>query len=257
VTCDEIRGLLSPYTDAELDLVRELEIEQHLRACPRCTAAIEQARSLSNRLRDPALYHKAPANLHERIRVSLGQTEAARSRPASLLWGWFGVFAASAALVAVTFWSVLPSRSAPSQEELLARQVVAAHVRSLMLPSHTLDVKSEDTHTVKPWFLGKVDVVPEVKDLSAQGFPLTGGRLEYLDDRPAAALVYGRAKHVINVFVWKATGQDRPPEFLQRQGYNLIRWTQNERMFWVISDLNQKELREFRDLLAGIAEPGP
>jgi anti-sigma factor RsiW len=164
-------------------------------------------------------------------------------------WGWLGVGAAAAALAAVVLWGVLQERPALPRDELLAREVVAAHIRSLMLPSHTLDVESSDQHTVKPWFIGKVDVVPEVKDLTQQGFPLTGGRLEYLDDRPAAALVYTRAKHVINVFIWRSEEKERAAEFLERQGYHLIRWTDRERMFWVISDLNAKELREFADLL--------
>jgi anti-sigma factor RsiW len=249
VTCDEMRDLLSPYTDAELDLVRELEIERHLSECPACARTAEQARSLGNMLRDPVLYHKPPADLSRRIRVSLGRADGARGRLASLPWGWVGVAAAAAVLVVLALWGALQGRPAPSRDEQLARQVVAAHVRSLMLPSHTLDVKSNDQHEVKPWFIGKVDVVPEVKDLEAQGFPLTGGRLEYINDRPAAALVYGRAKHVINVFVWKTAEQDRPPELRDYQGYHLIHWIDNERMFWVISDLNPKELRQFSELL--------
>jgi anti-sigma factor RsiW len=251
VTCDEIRGLLSPYADGELDLVRDLEIEQHLRECPLCAAAVERTRSLSNKLRDPALYHKPSADLHRRVHVALRQVRGGRERGrlVSLPWGWLGMVAAAAALVAVALWGALQGRSALSRDEMLEREVVAAHVRSVMLPSHTLDVESSDQHTVKPWFIGKVDVVPEVKDLTAQGFPLTGGRLEYIDDRPAAALVYTRAKHIINVFIWKTADKDHPPEFLERQGYHLIRWTDKERMFWVISDLNEKELRQFAELL--------
>jgi anti-sigma factor RsiW len=251
VTCEEIRGLLSPYADGELDLVRDLEIEQHLRECPVCAAAVERSRSLSTLLRDPSLYHKPPAGLQRRVRASLGRMGGARARGrrVSLPWSWLGVVAAAAALVALALWGTLQGRSVLSRDELLAREVVAAHVRSLMLPSHTLDVESSDQHTVKPWFIGKVDFVPEVKNLEPQGFPLTGGRLEYIDDRPAAALVYARAKHVINVFIWRSADKDHPPEFLERQGYHLIRWADNERMFWVISDLNEKELREFAELL--------
>jgi anti-sigma factor RsiW len=251
MTCEEIRGLLSPYADGELDLVRDLEIEQHLRECPICAGAVERTRSLSTMLGDPALYHNPPADLHRRVRVSLRQVGRARERGrlVSLPWGWLGWVAAAAALVAVALWGALQGRSALSRDELLEREVIAAHVRSVMLPSHMLDVESSDQHTVKPWFIGKVDVVPEVKNLAPQGFPLTGGRLEYIHDRSAAALVYTRTKHVINVFIWRSAEKDRPPEFLERQGYHLIRWTDNERMFWVISDLNEKELREFAELL--------
>lgn len=249
MTCEEIRGLLSPYADGELDLVRDLEIEQHLRECPACAAVVEKTRSLSARLGDPALYHKPPPDLHRRIHVSLRQMDRPRKRPASMSWGWLGLIAASAALVAVALWGAFQGRTALSRDELLAREVVAAHVRSVMLPSHMLDVESSDQHTVKPWFIGKVDFVPNVQNLAPQGFPLKGGRLEYLAGQPAAALVYTRAKHVINVFIWRAIEPNRSPEFLERQGYHLIRWTDKERMFWVISDLNEKELRQFAELL--------
>src|SRR5262249_48818712 len=153
-----------------------------------------------------------------------------RGRRVSLPLGWLGVAAAAAALVVVALWGALQEPSAPPHDELLARQVVAAHVRSVMLPRHTLDVEDSNQHTVKPWFSGKVDVVPEVKDLTPQGFPLTGGRLDYIDDRPAAALVYTRAKHIINVFIWRTAEKDSPPAFLNRQGYHLIHWNDKERM---------------------------
>jgi anti-sigma factor RsiW len=251
MTCEEIRGLLSPYADGELDLVRDLEIEQHLRECPVCTGAVQRSRSLNTMLSDSALYHRSSADLQRRVRVSPGQVGRARARDrlVSLPWGWLGVVAVAAALVAATLWGAREGRPTLSHDELLAREVVSAHVRSLMLSSHTLDVDSSDQHTVKPWFIGKVNFVPEVKDLTPQGFTLIGGRLEYIDDRPAAALVYTHAKHVINVFIWRSSENDRPPEFLKRQGYHLIRWTDKDRMFWVISDLNERDLRQFVELL--------
>jgi anti-sigma factor RsiW len=117
------------------------------------------------------------------------------------------------------------------------------------MADHLVDISSSDRHEVKPWFLGKVDFAPEVKDLKDQGFPLVGGRLDYIDDRPTAALVYRRDKHVINVFVWRTTDKDAAPEYLERQGYHLIRWTDKERTYCVVSELNEAELREFVDLL--------
>jgi anti-sigma factor RsiW len=247
VTCEEARGLLAPYADGELDLVRGLEVERHLEGCPGCMAALEGTRSLSRALADPALYYQATPDLQRRVRASVRRAAGLGDRPA-----WRPIVAAAAAvvLVAAALWLVVGSRPAPPPaDELLAREVVSSHVRSLMLDRHRVDVESSDRHTVKPWFLGKVDVAPEVKDLSAEGFPLLGGRLDYLDGRPAAALVYARRKHIINVFVFRADGKDRPPEALERQGYHLVRWADNGRTVWVVSDLNATELRDFAELL--------
>ncbi len=239
MTCEEVRDLLSPYADGELDLVRSLAIERHLADCRDCAAALDGLRALSARLADPALYYQAPPGTVMRFRVLM--------RPRSFPWGGVISMAAASLLVAAAFWGVR-ALFAPSAEELLAREVVAGHVRSLMA-EHLLDFKSDNQHKVKPWFLGRVDVAPEVKDLKEEQFPLAGGRLDYIGEHPAAALVYRRNDHVINVFIWREAGRDRPPVFLERQGYHLAHWGDNERAFWVVSDLNEQELRQFVELL--------
>jgi anti-sigma factor RsiW len=239
VTCEEIRDLLSPYADGELDLVRALGIERHLPDCPACAAALEGLRSLSARLADPALYHQPPAALAVRLRSSLW--------PAAFPWRRLAVAAAAAMLAVAALWGIVRGLSAPSAEELLAREVVGGHVRSLMA-EHLLDFPSDNRHEIKPWFLGRVDVAPEVRDLKDDHFPVIGARLDYIDGRPTAAVVYRRNGHVINVFAWKQAGQDRPPAFLERQGYHLAHWGDNGRAFWVVSDLNEEELRQFVDL---------
>jgi anti-sigma factor RsiW len=128
--------------------------------------------------------------------------------------------------------------------------VVANHVRSL-LASQLVDVVSSDQHTVKPWFDGKIDFAPEVRDLSANGFPLVGGRLDYLDGKTVAALVYHRNKHPINLFITPAlTSRSTSPTATNRRGYNVLAWTNNGMKYWAVSDLNQAELREFTDLLS-------
>jgi anti-sigma factor RsiW len=206
VTCEGTRSLLSPFADGEVDLVRGADIEQHLGRCPACAAVLEGLRALSGALGDPSLYHRAPPDLRRRVRAGVRRAGGPGKR---LAWVPVVAAAAAAALVAVALWGAARSPWSPPAEDGRAREVVASHVRSLMLARHRIDVESSDQHTVKPWFIGKVDVVPEVKDLSAEGFSLAGGRLDYIDGRPAA-VVYERNKHAINVFVWRVSGNDRP-----------------------------------------------
>jgi anti-sigma factor RsiW len=153
---------------------------------------------------------------------------------------------AAAALVVLL---LVPYFTGPSSDELLTQEVVASHIRSLMA-NHLADVPSTDEHTVKPWFNGKVDFSPPVSDLAKDGFPLVGGRLDYLNSRPVAALVYQRDKHVINVFVWpsdKSAPSGAPIN--TQQGYHVIRWASAGVNFWVVSDLEASQLTKFADLL--------
>src|SRR5262249_46458652 len=139
---------------------------------------------------------------------------------------------------------------AHSADAFLTQELVANHVRSQMLPTHRFDVASSDPHTVKPWFAGKLDFSPPVKDLVDQGFPLVGGRLEYLHDRPVAALVYQRRQHSINLFIWPSTSvPETPMKVVSRQGYHLLHWTQSGMTHWAVSDLNAHELQEFAHLI--------
>jgi anti-sigma factor RsiW len=182
-----------------------------------------------------------PAGKAEEVRTASAVSVPRKRRSARLSWAWTSI-AAAAVLVAMVAWRVGPMTFRPSPEDFLAQEVLASHVRSLMA-SHLTDVPSSDQHTVKPWFNGRLDFSPPVKDLSAEGFPLVGGRLDYLEDRPIAALVYQRRKHFINLFIWPSPPSKQ--KSFTRQGYNLFRWAQSGMTYWAVSDLNWTELKEF------------
>jgi anti-sigma factor (TIGR02949 family) len=234
VNCTEARDLLSGYLDGELDLTVALDMERHLHTCPECSRGYRSQCALREAIRTHAPYFKAP----ERLRRKL-----APRRPAAWIPPLAIAAALAAVMVAATAWLALRPKAG---RELIAQEVVAGHVRSLMA-GHLMDVPSSDRHTVKPWFLGKLDFSPDVKDLAAEGFPLTGGRLDYVDEKPAAALVYQRARHVINLFVWKS--EDRSEGSESRRGYNVVHWSSGGLAYWAVSDLNQQELGEFARLM--------
>lgn len=254
MNCQEIETLKHAYADRELDLVRTTEIESHLSGCRACSQAYENIRALGSALKSADLYFKAPAQLRRRIRESLGaenkdtSTLERSNAPTPFWWQWlkWGIPIAGTALIALL---VAPALLGPSTDPRLAQEVTASHYRSL-LATHLTDVASSDQHTVKPWFAGKIDFAPPVKDLAAQGFPLVGGRLDYLQDRQVAALVYLRSQHKINLFIWPATGSSNTPKKpVVRLGFNLIHWTESGMNFWAVSDLNAAELREFAELI--------
>jgi anti-sigma factor RsiW len=193
-----------------------------------------------------ATYHRAPAGLRERVRGSLATAAREERRP--LLWRAAGL-AAAFATVALVSWNLALFQAEPSTEDLLARDLVAAHVRSLM-GGHLDDVLSSDQHTVKPWFTGKLDFSPPVHDLAGAGFTLTGGRLDYVGGRPVAALTYRYRLHVINVFVWPAPGApDSAPAAVTRQGYSIVRWTHGGMTFRAVSDAAAAQLAALAEAL--------
>ena len=244
MSCQQTHELVHGYLDGELDLVKSLEIEKHLEHCPGCTQNYEGLRSLQSRVRDNALRFEPPASFEKRLRSSL----RSEKEPLIFRWRWL-VAAASLVTAVVIIWTVAAVSSRQSTDDVLAQEVVASHVRSLMA-DHLTDVPSSDRHTVKPWFDGKLDFSPVVKDLSQQGFSLNGGRLDYIGNRPVAALVYQRRQHSINVFVWPATGAPATNgKASERQGYNLIRWSNAGMTYWAVSDLNLAELQQFVQLL--------
>jgi anti-sigma factor RsiW len=248
VASDTYTPLLHAYLDTELDLVRSLELEEHLKSCPDCAQELWTQQTLRQGLRNANLYHRAPAGLEARIRAALPHENKVVEMPRRNLWNWMAVAAAIVVALVLT-WRLMPSFMGRSGADLLAQEVVASHIRSLQ-PGHLLDVQSTDQHTVKPWFDGKIDFAPPVKDYAEDGFPLVGGRLDYIDHRPAAALVYQRNKHFINVYVWpEGEERDRPVRIEASQGYNIAFWEHGGMYFCAVSDLNTSELQQLTQLL--------
>ncbi len=246
--CEEMRLLIQAEIDGELDAARVAVLSAHIAECTGCMATREQLTELSTTLRRDLAYHAAPESLRAAVEQRIAAARPTPSRAPRAPWlaalrqRWrevtaFGGGAAMAA--ALVLLLVLPGRGD------LAGSVVSDHIQALQ-PGHLMDVVSTDQHTVKPWFDGRLDFAPPVKDLAAQGFPLTGGRLDYVDGHQAAALVYHRAQHVINLFVWLDPGRPAtPPVIDQRNGYNFVHWSQGGMAFWAVSDVEASQLADF------------
>jgi anti-sigma factor RsiW len=233
-----------------VDLARSLEVEQHMQNCQVCASAYRNQTALRSAFKDSSLYYSAPEKLEKRIRSSLRREAKSEVGRRWFDWRWLPIGAlALILLLGFVIWRAAPGLR-PAGDDLLAQEMVSNHVRSLQLESHRTDVISSDQHTVKPWFDGKLDFAPPVKDFSTQGFPLIGGRLEYLNNRAVAALIYQRQKHFINLYIWPAEESNATSEVAtKRQGYNLLHWTNSGMTYWAISDLNGVELHEFARLV--------
>jgi anti-sigma factor RsiW len=245
---ENIRELLHAYVDGELDLANTRETDRHLQTCGDCRGTEKAIRELRSTLTSDATAYRAPAHLRRNVRAAL-RREARSSRQTPSPWL---MFATGAALAAVILGFALFQTTRAARTDSIVDQLVVNHVRSL-LASQLVDVVSSDQHTVKPWFDGKIDFAPEVRDLSANGFPLVGGRLDYLEGKTVAALVYQRNKHPINLFIAPApTARSISPTATNRRGYNVVAWTNNGMKYWAVSDLNQVELREFAELVRAV-----
>ena len=190
-----------------------------------------------------ATRYRAPDALRARVRASVRAQARAQLRPR--LWRWGGMAAAFAATIIVT-WNLALLQARGGEEDRIAREVESAHVRSLMVEGHLNDVASTDQHTVKPWFEGKLDFAPRVEDLAPSGFALIGGRLDYVDGRPVAALTYRHRLHVVNLFEWPAASAgDTEPSETSRKGYAIVHWRAGGLQYWAVSDIERKDLLQF------------
>ena len=244
MNCSPAKPLIALYADGELDTAQSLELERHLQDCPACARELRELQGLQKAVRQDALYFAAPVELRRNIMAELRTQTRGAAEPNAWSWKWLATALSGMATVCLALLLTV-ALNRPSDHEQLAQELVSSHVRSLMA-NHALDVISTDQHTVKPWFNGRVDFAPPVKDLAAQGFPLMGGRLDYVQNRTVAALIFQRNKHIINVFIWPDSEKTSGPVTDSiRQGFNLIHWSQGGMTCWAVSDLNQTELLEF------------
>src|SRR6516225_156972 len=255
--CDESEVMLHALIDGELDAGHARDVEAHVAACPGCDEKLTAFRAMHEIMSATPLKEAAPAHLRNRI-------EALMATPASRVVSirqfmqptrrsFFGGFAVGSALSAAVAASFVLTVIRGDQEQVVADEVVSAHIRSLQA-LHLMDVATSDQHTVKPWFNGRMDVAPPVIDLTAESFTLLGGRLDYIDGEPVAAVVYQRRKHVINLFVAQHLGARHARAVAESiHGYNVRHWSQDDLDFWAVSDLAGDELNEFVQKIARTA----
>jgi anti-sigma factor RsiW len=233
---------IEAYADHELDAAQQAAVAEHLADCRTCSEAYIRLRRQKAGIEAAAPYYLAPSELKQSVRHELHKM-AAEGKP-RMAWRWLAI-AASVLLAASVTLNVIRLGPRTAESEL-AENVLSDHIRSL-IGTRLVDVASSDQHTVKPWFAGKLDFSPDVKDFEGQGFPLAGGRIEYLEGRRVAALVYHRRQHVINLFIWP--GETGSETAFSRNGYHLLHWNTAGMTYWAVSDVSTGELHGFRDLL--------
>ena len=253
--CDRTAELIGAYQDQELDADTRREVAAHLTGCGACSVLADDldrmGRQLATLGREPA-----PRHLASSIQARLAAAAPATSTPLHLAI-IAGVRASkhlrqAAAVIVVALLTAAATALVVSRMAATARteqEVAAAHVRSLLQDS-PMQVASSEEHTVKPWFAGRLEFSPTVKDLAGQGFPLAGARLDYIGDRRVAALVYRRRMHLVNVFMWPAPGEaDNAPRASTHLGYNILAWREGGMSYWAVSDLNVSELQQLQSHL--------
>jgi anti-sigma factor RsiW len=256
MSCDYSATLLHAYLDGELDAVRAAEFEKHLESCRECTATLGAAEALRSSLQRAQLYETGRVELRRKIRAELKLPGSAGARLPKAAWAWAGLAAAIVVATVVGWFAIPRLRGTPvAPPTVTSAEVIDAHIRSLQ-PGHLTDVASTDQHTVKPWFDGKLDFIPPVHDFMDEGFPLIGGRLDVLGERNVAAVIYGRRKHLVNVFVWPTKEPDtpiHPPG--SREGYQWVHWRHKGMEFCAVSDVSANDLHELAQLIVDADEP--
>ena len=258
MNCAQVRELLNAYIDGELPPDEAMAVSEHLTTCTECARIYEELLATVRTLREGLVKYRAPDLLRARVRSALREEErptvasAAPRVRRGLRVPWRSLAAAAILVVASSGITYVAARERPAAESAVSEEVLTSHIRSLM-PAHLTDVASNDQHNVKPWFNGRLDFSPSVPRLEDAGFPLLGGRLDYVRGRPVAVVVYGRRQHVINHFSWPTGGSDATGDVTRTlatsHGYNLLHWRSGGVEHWVVSDLNATELGQFATLL--------
>jgi len=244
MTCDDAEILLHALIDGELDASNAREVEAHVAQCPRCTASLAAYRQMSEAIASADLRYTAPQSLRLRLEAALPKPAAPTAPSRRAVLRGFALGSGVSAIAATALFAIVLRND---DQDRIDSEIVSAHLRSLQA-GHLIDVQSTDQHTVKPWFNGRLDVAPPVIDLTAQGFTLIGGRLDYVDARPIGAVVYKRRAHVINLFVAQTANMaHRAPRTETIQGYNIRSWSERGLNFWAVSDIGGDELAEFTD----------
>jgi mycothiol system anti-sigma-R factor len=247
MTCSASQHSIEAYLDGELATSESAEMRQHMEGCASCAALYRRLEQLRSDVRTQAPRYTAPAHLQQRVHLALREAAKKETPRRTIAWNWVAI-AASVLLCASLGWNFALLRSRGPGNDLIAQEVLSSHVRSL-IGTHLVDVPSSDQHTVRPWFNGKLDFSPEVKDFASQGFPLVGGRIDYLGNRPVAALIYQRRQHFINLFTWpSASSPEAGPNDVKRSGYNMLHWTRDGMNYWAVSDIQRSELDQFAQL---------
>jgi anti-sigma factor RsiW len=248
VPCETLGDKLSGYLDRELDERATGAVEAHLRQCVTCSARLERERRLRAAVQAQLTPLRAPERLRSDVRRML-RAQVKRTQHRHLRVPAWAATAAALILGLMGGWQLSAWQGSRAQRSDFVAEVVASHLRSLQ-GGHLTDIASSEHHTVKPWFAGKLDFSPPVADLATEGFPLIGGRLDYLAERPVAALVYGRRQHLINLFVWPSRESSAGPAMDSRRGYQAVHGAAGGMAYWAVADLNPAELSQFAQLFA-------
>jgi anti-sigma factor RsiW len=259
MNCDRAQLLTDAYMDDEIGVAFAGEFERHLESCALCSDNLARRRLLRQALREKLGYFPAPSALHQRIADALPREAGERPRPVlvsrSVAPRWMAL--AASLVLAASLGSAVTYYGTPRDTGLVADEVFASHVRNQQSPDRAIDIASSDEHTVKPWLDARLDFAAPVKDLAAAGYPLVGGRVDYINGRAVAALVYRYQKHVITLFVWPGDGKSRSLATSLRRGDHLAEWSDKDMTYWAISDLAAPEFDTFvrRFQAAEVMEP--